>query len=293
MAAKGLPYTQAVWRVLQGAEAPMDFVEVAAAVGTMPVRESLNPERAVRSALRRSALVACTPDQRYVSVLWLLKGATFRHVLTEKELGEGSLRLRADAAFALYPFLYAPRMPQPPRPCHLYFEQGPLLSQPIMRFDGEAVGVPPTYALADWFEDMRCQTGDSLILEASDAEGGIYHVFLPSPGQQDAQRVAESNAQLAQAAEQALARKRAPCALFRLMPSLVAQGAYRNPCPPLPLETVLRSVPIFELLDRKVRMLPHAPQTMDYLPGLSPRHAESAKAQSRPGILKRLFGRKQ
>lgn len=286
---KGIPYTQAVCEAVQEADGPMTFAQVAAAVMAMPVRPNPRPERAIRTALRNSLLIARTQDERYAYALWLLKGATFRHVLTERELSEGSLRLGPDAGYALFPFVYAPRR-RHARHCHLYLEQGPLFSQPIERLDDSAVGIQSCYALADWYESMECRAGDSLLFEVTDGEEGIYHVFLQRPVPQDEERLKKRNAELIRALEQALARKHAPCYLYKLMPSLIAQGAYHDPYPPLPLETVAQRTPAFQLAGGKVRLIPQAPSETQYLPGLSPGGQEDARPAR--GFLRRLFARK-
>ena len=290
MPSKGIPYTQAVYEAVRNADGPMTFAEVAAAVMDMPVRPSPKPARAIRNALRNSLLIAQGSDERYASVLWLLKGATFRHALTGRELADGSLRLGPDVGFALFPFVYAPRRMHA-RPCHLYLEQGPLFSQTLERLDGAAVGIHPCDALADWFASLQCRAGDSLLFEVTDGEEGIYHVFLQRPVPQDEERLARRNLELAKALEQALARKRAPCPLYKLMPSLVAQGAYHDPYPPHPIERVAQRASIFEIVDGKVRMIGRAASEMQYLPGLSPGTQEDARPAKR-GLLERLFARK-
>lgn len=287
---KGIAYTQAVYEAVRNADGPMTFAEVAAAVMDMPVRPSPRPERAIRNALRNSMLIAQDSDERYASVLWLLKGATFRHALTGRELAEGSLRLGPDVGYALFPFAYAPRRGQA-RPCHLYLEQGPLFSQPLERLDGAAVGIQSCDALAEWFESMECQAGDSLLFEVTDGEEGIYHVFLQRPVPQDEERLAKRGAELAKALETALSRKRAPCHLHRLMPSLVAQGTYHDPYPPPPIETVAQRAPAIDLADKKVRLIARAPSEMQYLPGFSPGAKERVRPAKR-GFLERLFARK-
>jgi hypothetical protein len=287
---KGIPYSQAVCDVVRTADEPMTFAEVASAVMAMPVRPHARPERTIRNALRNSPLIAQTRDERYAYTLWLLKGSTLRHVLTDRELSEGSLRLGTDAAYALYPFIYASRRGHT-RPCHLYLEEGPLFSQPLERWDGEAEGIQQSYALADWFVSAGCQAGDSLLFEVTDGEEGIYHVFLQRPVPQDEERLKKRNAELAQALEQALARRRAPCYLYKLMPSLVSQGVYHDPYPPLPLETVVQHTPVFRWADGKVSLNPSPPREAQYLPGLSPGGQEPA--QPTRGFLRRLFARKQ
>jgi len=290
MANKGIPYTQAVCESVRSADGPISFTEVAAAIAAMPVRPSPRPERAIRSALRNSPLVAQTEGERYAYALWLLKGSTLRHVLTERELSEGSLRLGTDSAYALFPFIYTSRRGHT-RPCHLYLEEGPLFSQSLERWDGEAVGIQPCYALADWFELAGCRAGDSLLFEVTDGEEGIYHVFLQRPVPQDEARLKKRNAELVEALEQALARRRAPCYLWKLMPSLVSQGAYHDPYPPLPLETVVQHAPAFRWAEGKVSLNPSPPREAQYLPGLSPGGQEPAEPAR--GFLRRLFARKQ
>jgi hypothetical protein len=279
-----------VYEAVRNADEPMTFAEIAAAVQEMPVRPSPRPERAIRTALRNSLLIAQNPDDRYASVLWLLKGATLRHTLTERELNEGSLRLGPDVAYALFPFIYAPRRGFA-RPCHLYLEQGPLFSQPLERLDGAAVGIQPCDALAEWYDAMGCRAGDSLLFEVTDAEGGIYHVFLQSPVARDEERLAKRNAELASAMGQALARRRAPCPLHALMPSLVAQGVYHEPYPPAPLEVVAQRAPSFEVAGGKVRAVSQPPLETAYLPGLSPPPRQEPRP-ARRGFWERLFGRK-
>lgn len=291
MGAKGVPYTQAVWLAVSEAEEPMTLAGLVSAVMAMPVRYSPDPVQTIRGALWRSLLVARTEDNRFASVLWLLKGTTFRHVLSETDIVEGSLRLGTDVCYALSPFVFAPRTQQQPRSCHLYFEQGPLLSRPILRFNGEALGIPPAPSLAEWFEFMRCEPGDSLMFEVTDGEEGIYHVFFQRQAEQDAQEVSRRNQQLAEEARRVLARKRVPCPISWLMPPLIGRAVYRNPCPPLPLETVLRDVPMFELKGRRVRLLPHSPGAMEYLPGLGPSPAGASGTGLMRDLLHRLFRR--
>lgn len=292
METKGVPYTQAVCRALGGAEEPMSLSQVVAAVMQMPVRYSPDPAQAIRGALRSSVLVARMEDQRFASVLWLLKGTAFRHLLTETDIREGSLRLGTDVCFALSPFVFAPRTQQQARSCHLYFEQGPLLSRPILPFDGGALGIPSAPPLADWFERMRCAPGDSLIFEVTDGEEGIYHVFFQRQAEQDPQQVGQRNLQLLDNVREILARKRLPCPVSCLMPGLVARETYRNPCPPLPLETVLSDAPMFELEGGRVRLMPHARGTMAYLPGFSPEASENSGRGTVMEFLRRLFRRR-
>ncbi len=271
----------------------MTLGQVVTAVMQMPVRYSPDPTRAIRGALRSSLLIARMEDQRFASVLWLLKGMAFRHVLTEAEIAEGSLRLGTDVCYALSPFVFAPRTQKQARSCHLYFEQGPLLSRPILPFDGGAWGIPPAYPLAEWFEAMGCEPGDSLIFEVTDGEEGIYHIFFQRQAEQDAQQVSRRNRQLVDEVRRILARKWVPCPISCLMPPLIARATYRNPCPPLPLETVLRDAPMFELEGDRVRLLPHSKSTMEYLPGLAPDLSENPRPGPVMRFLRRLLGRRE
>lgn len=286
MKAKRLSYTQAVYRVVGGAGEPMPFASIMEAVLEMPVRPSPNPRRAIRGALRRSPLVTATDGDRYASTLWLLKGTAFRHDLAARELQDGCLRLGVDVSFALYPFLFAPRTETTPRPCNLYFEQGPFLSLPLVRLEDGSVGIAPREALADWFRMMQCAPGDDLIFEVNDGEEGLYHIFVEPEAEQNVERVKGQSRQVAEAAVRLLARKRVPCPLVRLMPALVAAGLYGGAWPPLPLEMLLRSDRRFEVRDGKVRLVASQPS-----PGLLP--AVTTEARRSPGVIERLFGRRQ
>lgn len=287
-----ISYARAVCDALRQADGPLPFADVLAAVQDRPVRPVAQPARTVRNALRNNPLVVPVSDGRYAWALWFVKGATVRHTLSQRELDEGSLRLGPDACYILFPFLFAPRHATA-RPCHLYLEQGPLFSQPILRFDDGAAGIAPSYALARWFQDMDCHADDSLLIEATDGEQGIYHAFLEPAGRQDAERTARRNAQVAEAVRQLLARKRRPFPLFRLMPALVARGIYHDPYPPMPLERVVRDAPALALEAGKVRAVPNAPAA-DYLPGLPPPTQEPARQGIPPrGFWQRLFGRRQ
>ncbi len=291
-AERRISYARAVCEALRRADGPLPFAAAAAAVLDMPVRPVAKADRTVRNALRNSPLVIPVDGNRYAWALWFLKGATVRHVLSQKELDEGSLRLGPDACFILFPFLYAPRHAVA-RPCHLYLEQGPLFSQPILWFDEGAAGIAPSYALGDWFKAMDCRAGDSLLFEVTDGEKGIYHVFLEPSDRQDTERMARRNAEVAQAAQELLARKRKPCPLFRLMPALVARGLYHDPYPPMPLERVVRDAPTLALEGDKVRLISNAPAA-DYLPGLSPPGREPHVRRAAPGgFWQRLFGRRR
>ncbi len=283
-------YARAVCDALRQADAPLSFADVFVAVQDRPVRPVAQPARTVRNALRTSPLVVSVGDNRYAWALWFIKGATVRHVLSQEELDEGSLRLGPDACYMLFPFLFAPRHAAA-RPCHLYLEHGPLFSQPILRFDAGAAGIAPSYALARWFHDMDCRAGDSLLIEVTDGEDGVYHVFVEPAHAQDAERTARRNAQLAQAVRELLARKHKPFPLFRLMPALVSRRIYHAPYPPAPLEHVVRAAPALALEAGKVRVIPDAPAT-DYLPGLSPPTQGPTRGADRPGFWQRLFGRR-
>jgi len=286
-----ISYARAVCDALRGADAPLSFADVLAAVQDRPVRPVAQPGRTVRSALRNSPLVVPVGDDHYAWALWFVKGATVRHILSQRELDEGSLRLGPDACYILSPFLFAPRHAAP-RPCHLYLEQGPLFSQPILRFGDGAAGIGPSDALARWFHDMDCRAGDGLLIEVTDGEGGIYHVFLEPAGLQNAERTAARNAQVAQAVRELLARKRKPFPLFRLMPALVSRRIYHDPYPPMPLEHVVRDAPALALDAGKVSAIPDAPAA-GHLPGLSPLAQEPAqRAAPRGGFWQRLFGRR-
>ncbi len=290
-AERRISYARAVCEVLRRADGPLPFADVLAAVAEMPVRPVPKPTRTVRNALRNSPLVVPVDGDRYAWSLWFLKGATVRHVLSRRELDEGSLRLGPDVCYALFPFLYAPRHAAA-RPCYLYLEQGPLFSQPIRWFDEGAAGIAPSYALGDWFGAMECREGDGLLFEVTDGEEGIYHVFLEPSDDRDEERTAARNAQAAQAVEQLLARRRKPFPLFRLMPALVARGLYHDPYPPMPLEHVVRNTPALALENGKVRVVPNAPAA-DYLPGLSPPDREPVRQAAPGGFWQRLFGRRR
>ncbi|MDH7490139.1 MAG: hypothetical protein QHH80_11600 [Anaerolineae bacterium] len=290
-AERRISYARAVCEVLRRADAPLPFADVLAAVAEMPVRPVPKPVRTVRNALRNSPLVVPVDCDRYAWSLWFLKGATVRHVLSQRELDEGSLRLGPDACYALFPFLYAPRHAAA-RPCYLYLEQGPLFSQPILWFDEGAAGIAPSYALSDWFAAMECREGDSLLFEVTDGEEGIYHVFLEPSDSRDMERTAARNAQVAQAVAQLLSGRRKPFPLFRLMPALVARRLYHDPYPPMPLEHVVRNTPALALEGGKVRVVPKA-SAADYLPGLSPLDREPVRQAASGGFWQRLFGRRR
>lgn len=290
-AERRISYARAVCETLRRADGPLPFADVLAAVRDMPVRPAANPARTVRNALRNSPLVIPVDGNRYAWSLWFLKGATVRHILSQKELDEGSLRLGPDACFILFPFLYAPRHATA-RPCYLYLEHGPLFSQPVSWFDEGAAGIAPSYALGDWFRAMDCRAGDSLLFEVTDGEEGIYHVFLEPLERRDAERVAKRDGQVAQVVAQLLARRRNPFPLFRLMPALVARGLYHDPYPPMPLEHVVRGSPALALEGGKVRVVPNIPAA-DYLPGLSPPGREPVRRAAPSGFWQRLFGRRR
>lgn len=291
-AERRISYARAVCEVLRRADVPLPFADVLAAVQAMPVRPVPQPARTVRNALRNSPLAIPVDNDRYAWVLWFLKGATVRHILSQRELDEESLRLGPDACYILFPFLYAPRHADA-RACYLYLEQGPLFSQPIRPFDEGAAGIAPSPALGEWFRSMDCVAGDSLLFEVTDGEEGIYHVFLEPAGRQDAERVARRNAQVAQAVRELLTRKRRPFPLFRLMPALVSRRMYHDACPPMPLEHILRDAPAFALEAGKVRAIPDA-AAADYRPDLSLQDRESSRRRAAPrGLWQRLFGRRR
>lgn len=241
MTVRQLPVSQAVYQVLRSAEGPLSLDQVIEGIEGLPVRATVSVHRAAVSALRRSPQVVLTRSGAYALASFALKGAAFRHILGSSDIEQRRLAPDADARYALAPWSFDVPARHDPSPCQLALADGPVLIASVQPIGDGAWGLPTFPALGDWYDSMRFRPGDNLLIEVTDGEARMYHIW-PAPAREEA-RIARRNRALSAAVAEVLATQSRPMPLGRLMAALVSRGVYHDSVPPGPLSRALGRMP--------------------------------------------------
>ena len=227
-----------VLQVLRRAPDPLTLDELLAEVNTISPITSRNPRNSVRNAIYNTELIQATGDGRYGYLPALIEGAAIRHLLSADELRRSRLVLSWETIFALWPAVFEAqkRRDQGPRMLAL-----PDNREVVVELEFLGQGLWGTRGGADlwrWLKGEGAAAGDSLIFHVG-GEGGPHRLELERRAERDEERIAARNRELADAAEALVRGARTAPLITELAQRLLARGAYRDPCPPDPLERVL------------------------------------------------------
>lgn len=262
---KPLSYAECVRRVLQAAPAPITMDELIQAVGKMRPLTAKNIRSTLHNAINQSPVCTSLGDGRYWWMPYLLKENRFRLHPSTEDLQQGRLVITYEAKLGLWPSFSGSRSRRRDPFVHLELANGPALKQPVEFLETATWGLKPCPELAKWYKARRVRSGDDLILTVIDAAATPrrYRLEHQPARQRDEARIKVRNRQMADAAYK-LVRKGHAEAVYYLAPKLAARGLYHDPCPPDPLEEVLKSDGRFR--DAGVRGYARVDDP-DYVPG--------------------------
>jgi hypothetical protein len=281
--------SQGVYEVLRQAERPLFLAQIIEDVGKLPLRPCASLRRSVQSALRRSPQILTARSGAYVLAHYLLKGAVFRHVLTDADISGQSITLSSDARFGMAPSSYDARARWDMAPCQVSLEEGPVLMTTIREVASGAWGLPPFPSLGEWYDARRCQPGDQLLVEITDGESRLYHLGWVRSRRRPEPRMIERSRFVANEAHDILLAHGRPISMGKLMAFLVTRGAYHSSTPPEPIDEILRRDPRFAT-DRDRTSLGGPSSATSSL--ARPESPPVAAEPSRPSWLARLLGRR-
>ncbi len=242
MGKKPISYTECIHRVLQAAPAPVTMDELIQVVGEMRPLTAKNIRSTLHNAINQSPLCTSLGDGRYWWMPYLLKDNRFRLHLSTEDLKQGRLVITCEARLGLWPSFYGSRSRRRDPLVHVELADGPALEQPVEFLDSATWGFKPCPELAQWYKARRVRPGDDLILSVinADASPRRYRLEHQPARQRDKTRIKTRNRQLADAAYELIRKGHAEPAYY-MAPKLAARGFYHDPCPPDPLEKVLKS----------------------------------------------------
>jgi tetratricopeptide (TPR) repeat protein len=239
-----LSITQAVADVLRNAEQALTLTEVLAQVRLLRPVDMAKPEATVRNAFTNLPLVVSLGGRpaRYVWWLHSLAGNSFRQPLTQMDPDSGEVLLDEDVWMALWPTFFADPWARP-YTVTLVLDDGNLILARVdhLRPGQRSWGFSPDPLLANWLRSQGATTDDALIVRVLDVTERRYAVSLERSLARDDAAISARNQALAETAAEVLRDARDDLPDFYLIPRLVARGAYCDPLPPDPLETVLRA----------------------------------------------------
>lgn len=235
---KGPSTVDLVLQILKKAPGPLTLDELLAEVeGKLPIR-SRNPKSTLRNAIYNTQLIQSTGDGRYGYLPTLVKGGNVRHLLSAEELKRSRLILGWEVILALWPAAFETPKRRDRGPQKLELPDGREISTELEFFGQTLWGTRGGPALWQWLKEEGAATEDSVIFQIG---GGIepHHLELERRAERDEERIAARDRELADVAEAILKMSRSGLLLHELAQRLLARGAYRDPCPPRPLEKVL------------------------------------------------------
>lgn len=239
-----LSMTQAVAEVLRSAEQALTLTEVLAQVRLLRPVDMAKPEAAVRNAFSNLPPVVSLGGRpaRYVWWPHSLAGNSFRQPLAKMDPASGEVILDEDVWMALWPVFFADPRARP-YTVTLVEDGGSLIPAQLdhLRPGQRSWGFSANPLLADWLRSQGATTDDSMIVRVRDVTERRYAVSLERSLARDDAAIRARNQALAEVAAEVLRDAHNDLPDFYLIPRLVARGAYRDPLPPDPLETVLRA----------------------------------------------------
>jgi hypothetical protein len=239
---KPLSYSECVHRVLQAASAPITVDELIQAVGEMRPLTAKNIRSTMHNAINQSPLCASLGDGRYWWMPHLLGENWFRLHPSTEDVQQGQLPITDEARLGLWPSFFGSRSRLRDPLVHVELADGPVLERPVEHLGTASWGFKPCPELVKWYETQGVRSGDDLTLNVIDADASPrrYRLEHQPVGQRDETRIKARNQQLADAAYELIRKGRAEPAYY-LAPKLAARGLYHDPCPPDPLDEVLKS----------------------------------------------------
>jgi tetratricopeptide (TPR) repeat protein len=248
-------FTQLVTEVLMTADHPLTIAEVKSRVEMFRPVDTRNPQATIRNAINSVRLIASLGGRPARYTWWPrhLADNSFRQPLVGSDLESGTLALGEEVWAGVWPdFQAGPSRRQ--GEATLILASGPVLQVRIEHLvPGQPVwGVPPTPALADWYREQRAIPEDALTVRVLAVDERRYAVELCRRHERDEAAISARNQALADAAEKVVRAGQPPTAYFDLIPRLIARDAYRDPLPPDPWRSVLRSDLRFVVHNRNV-----------------------------------------
>lgn len=239
-----LSITQAAAEVLRSAERALTLHEILDRARLLRPVDTAKPEATIRVALGSLPLVVSLGGRpaRYVWWPHSLAGNCFRQPLATWDPASGLVMLCEEVRLALWPTFFAnPRE----RPYELTLVVADDIELPVqidfIEPGPRTWGVLPNPPLAGWLQRQGAARGDVLLVRVLDVAQRRYGVEVARAAARDEAAMNDRNQALADAAAQILRDSREDLPDYRLIPRLVAHGAFQDPLPPDPLEDVLRA----------------------------------------------------
>jgi hypothetical protein len=174
-----------------------------------------------------------------------LPGAVLRQPLASESLKKQTLVFESEIIAALWPEPMESGRREPPAPW-----EGSLADGTAMTIRPEAVegagwrtglGLGKESALWGWLKEHAARPDDALLVEILDMDAHRCRLTFEPCTQRDESRIAQRNADLAEAALAVCKSHRRAVWWMNLPPALLARRVYHDPCPPDALETILKS----------------------------------------------------
>ncbi|MCJ7550313.1 MAG: tetratricopeptide repeat protein [Anaerolineae bacterium] len=237
-------YTQLVAQVLVAAPGPLTLDEIWAQVEPLRPVRTKNPRATLRGTIT-SLPLATTLGGRPARYTWWpnhLPGCTFRQPLSAADIASGSWVVNQETWLALWPDFSAGAQ-RSAGAVTLELAGGPILETRVIHLvPGKAVwGLPPTPALAAWYQQVAAQPGDAVFVRVVDVTARRYAVRLARQAEQDTKALAARDGELAAVAERLLRQGTRDLSGLYLVPRLIANDVYRDAVPPASWEQALRA----------------------------------------------------
>src|SRR5215475_5187603 len=247
-------YALLVRQMIQESPEPLTVAEILRRVDRIRRVETRSPESMIRSALAQCRLIANDGAGKYGWFPRMAKGSIVRALLTASDLRQNRIYFDDEARDLLWPSFFASQGELLDRnPVDLELPGRTHTPLQLDHFGERIWGTKGTPDFWAWLQTCKVATGDSLIIEAVDAEARRYRAAFEAQAVRDTEALRKRTEEVEQAAEDYLWRRRAYGAdVWTVGRHLLAAGYYKHPVPPEPISVIWNRVVLAQMIGERM-----------------------------------------
>jgi hypothetical protein len=238
-----LSYSALVKKVVYETTAPLSVAEIVGRVNEIRPIETRSPENTIRAAINGCYLIVNTGAGGYAWYPRMLKGSRMRTPLIDADLEQRRIIFDDDVRELIWPSFFANQELADRRPVKLRLLTGGTATLSLDFFGSGVWGAHVTRELWRWLSACEAKEGDSVIIEAIDAEQRSYRISLDAGSVRNEQAIRQRTEEIEEAAREYLWKRRAlGSAVWDLTKHLLVTGKYRHATPPDPITPIWNRV---------------------------------------------------